>query len=54
MFMPGGKLLTPEQSARFAVAHGVDRDKLIERIANNLRAQQRKHDRRMSRLNGRR
>ena len=46
MIMPrGGKLLSSEDSFRLAVVHSADRDKLIEHIAERLRAQEEIDDR---------
>ena len=45
MNMPrGGKLLSGEQSLRLAVLENVDRDTLIARIVDGLRAAQRVRD----------
>jgi hypothetical protein len=49
-----GRYLSPEQTVRLGIIQSVDRDKLIEHIVLGLRAQQRKNDRRVSGLRGKR
>jgi hypothetical protein len=49
-----GQLLTPEQSARLAMIHSVERDDLIKHIVEGLRAKAKRESRRMSGLRGKR